>query len=114
VVTGPERSRVGLEGGDRFPLLEGQGDVVQAAEQPAADLGVDLEADAAPAEAHLLRLEVDLALAGGRERAHVGLRQDDGEQPDLHAVVVEDVAEARRDHGAEAVVLDRPGRVLAR
>ena len=36
------------------------------------------------------------------------------EHPDLGAVGAEDVREARRDDGAEAVVLERPGGVLAR
>ena len=36
------------------------------AKQPPADLVVDLECDFAPGEAHLLRLEVDLALAPPR------------------------------------------------
>jgi hypothetical protein len=34
--------------------------------------------------------------------------QLDGQQPDLRAVVAEDVGEARRDDRAEARVLDRP------
>ena len=37
-----------------------------------------------------------------------------GKQPDLRAVGVEDVGEARRDDRLEAVVLQAPGRVLAR
>src|SRR5665213_1346468 len=97
-----------------MPVLEGQRDVVEASEQAAAELGVDRERHAATGEADLLGLEVDLALAGRGERADVGLREHHGQQPDLHAVVVEDVAEARRDDGTEAVVLDGPRRVLAR
>ena len=40
--------------------------------------------------------EVDLALAGARERAALLLSEDDRQQPDLRAVRVEDVGEARR------------------
>ena len=36
------------------------------------------------------------------------------EQPGLAGVAAEDVAEARGDHGPEAVVLQRPDGVLAR
>ena len=42
------------------------------------------------------------------------LRQHDGEQPRLDGVAAEDVAEPGRDHRAEAVVEQRPDRVLAR
>src|ERR1700730_2978732 len=103
-----------LVGGDRRAFGKRQGDVIEPAEQPAADLAVDREGNTAPGEAHLLASEVDLALAGGGERAHIGLREDDGEQADLRAVGVEDVAEAGGDDRAEPVVLDRPRRVLAR
>ena len=41
------------------------------------------------------------------------LGHDDGHESVLGAVVAEDVAEARRDHGVEAALLDRPHRVLA-
>ena len=44
---------------------------------------------------------------------HDVLGQRDGQEPVLVAVVAEDVAEARRDDGTEAVLLQRPGRVLA-
>src|SRR5690606_22829356 len=39
--------------------------------------------------------------------------QNDRQQAVLEAVVVEDVGEARCDHGAETVFVQRPGRVLA-
>ena len=48
-----------------------------------------------------------------RDRAHVVDGQLDRQQADLGAVRAEDVGEARRDDGPEAVVLQRPGRVLA-
>ena len=45
--------------------------------------------------------------------AHASAVELHREQPDLGAVGAEDVGEARRDDGLEAVVLERPGRVLA-
>ena len=45
--------------------------------------------------------------------AHVLGGQHDRQQPDLRAVGAEDVGEARRDDRLEAVVLERPRRVLA-
>ena len=68
----------------------------------------------APGEAHLLLAQVDLARAGLRQRLAVLLGEHDRQQPDLRAVGVEDVGEARRDDRLEAVVLQPPRRVLAR
>ena len=93
---------------------ERDADVVEAVEQATADLVVDLEGDLAPGEADLLREQVDLALARVRERAAVLVAEHDRQQPDLGAVGVEDVGEARRDERAEAVVLQPPRCVLAR
>src|SRR5581483_7565078 len=45
---------------------------------------------------------------------HVRLVELHGEHPDLAGVRAEDVAEGRRDHDVEAVVLERPRGVLAR
>ena len=64
--------------------------------------------------ADLLRAQVHLALAGGGQRAAVLVVEHDRQQPDLGAVGVEDVGEARRDDRLEAVVLQPPRRVLAR
>ena len=113
VVTGPVALALGLERRDRVALLEGERDVVEALEQAAAALGVELERHGAAAEAHLERLEVDLGLAGRHQRADLLLGQHDRQQADLGAVGEEDVGEARRDDGPEAVVLQRPRRVLA-
>src|SRR5204863_7929414 len=67
----------------------------------------------AAVEADLERLEVDLALAGGHERLDLVLGDHDREQPDLRAVAEEDVRERGGDDRLEAVVLERPRRVLA-
>jgi hypothetical protein len=42
------------------------------------------------------------------------LRHDDGQDAVLEAVVVEDVGKAGRDHAADAVIQQRPGRMFAR
>ena len=52
--------------------------------------------------------------AGARERVAVLVAEHDRQQPDLGAVGVEDVGEDGRDDRLEAVVLQAPGRVLAR
>ena len=72
------------------------------------------------AEAHRLPLEVDGQREAG-ERPHRveqpvdrGLGQHDRQQAVLVAVVEEDVGVRRRDQRPEAVVGQRPGRVLAR
>src|SRR5262249_19329089 len=45
--------------------------------------------------------------------AHLRLLELDGQQAVLETVAAKNVGEARGDHGAEAVVLERPRRVLA-
>src|SRR5690554_432796 len=110
----------GLEGLDGVRVLQRQADVVQAVEQAVLAEGIHLEAVLhAVRTGHGLRLEVD-----GQLIALVGLGlleqgvdffffQHDRQQAVLEAVVVEDVGEARRDDGAEAVLVQRPGGVLA-
>ena len=62
--------------------------------------GVELEG----VRAGGLGLEVDGDLAGLlHERLHLLLRQDDGNEADLHAVRAEDVAERRRHDRLESV-----------
>src|SRR3954451_13717419 len=75
---------------------------------------VELEREAAGRA----RLEIDreLLVRGGarHQRLHLLRRQLHGQQPDLQRVLPEDVAERRCDDDVEAVVLQRPGGVLAR
>src|ERR671911_2206045 len=80
---------------------------------PAASLRVEVERDRAAREAHLERLEVDLGLARLHQGADLLLGQHNRQEPDLRAVGEEDVGEARRHDRLEAVVLERPRRVLA-
>src|SRR5204863_4115256 len=97
---------------DRVALLERQRDVVEAVERPVLDLPVDLEAGASARPADLLGGEVDLRVACLGDRGDMLRGQLDREQADLRAVRAEDVREAGRDDHAEAIVLERPGRVL--
>src|SRR4051812_33615645 len=105
---------LGLVAVDGVGLLQRERDLVEAFEQAPARLGLEFERHGAAVEAHFERLEVDLAITGRHQRAHLILGQHDRKQADLRAVGEEDVGEAGRDDGPEAVVLQRPRRVLAR
>jgi hypothetical protein len=63
-------------------------------------------------------LEVDgelvLLRTARLDAVEVVARSDDRRDSGLDGVRVEDVAERRREHDAEAVVVERPRRVLAR
>ena len=84
--------------------------------------GVDLEAERARSVGvgDGLRREVDDQPEAGErsdvveEAVDLARRKHDRQEPVLEAVVEEDVAERRRDHRAEAVVHQRPRRMLAR
>ena len=63
----PSRCRLlALEALDLVDVLERERDLVQALQQPLADLGVDLERDLAAVEGDDLALEVDRGLARPR------------------------------------------------
>src|SRR3954470_2275670 len=97
--------------------LQRQADVVVAAQQPVANVLVDLELDlAAGGQRHDAALEVDRgdSRCGLHQLLHVGLGQLDRQQPVLAAIGAEDVGERRGDDGAEAAPAERPGGVLAR
>src|SRR5690349_13631568 len=103
-----------LERADRLVLAQRQRDVVEPLEQALARVVVELEWETAGRA----RLQVDRELlAGARTRhqlLHLLLRELHRKQADLERVLAEDVAERRRDHDVEAVVLECPRRVLAR
>src|SRR5258707_3097964 len=110
-----------LEGLDRRKLLEGQGQLVRACEQPVLAKGVHLEPDRrAVGSGDRLGLEVHRQAGPGPRRERVpqparGLaRHHDGERTVLEAVLEEDVAEARPDHHPDAVIQEGPHRHLAR
>ena len=98
----------------QHPLVaQRERDVVEPVEQALAREVVELEREAACRP----RLEVDrdlLARIGaGHQLLHLLRRELHGKQADLERVLPEDVAERRRDDRIEAVVLQRPRRVLA-
>src|SRR5579875_3366504 len=103
---------LGLVGGDRLLLLERERDVVEAVQEAVLGLRIDLERRRAARPADRLLREIDLRLPRLADRGDRLLVEDDRQQPDLRAVVAEDVGEARRDDRLEAVVLEAPGRVL--
>ena len=82
--------------------------------------GVDVERRDDSRRRHLddeaLHVDDDLGVGIGFDRRpdllDDRLREHDRDEPVLRAVVEEDVAEARRDDGVEAVLLDRPDRVF--
>ena len=85
------------------------------AEQPAADLVVDLERrPRRPSKRTSCASRSIWPCPACGERLAVLLGEHDRQQPDLGAVGVEDVGEARRDDRLEAVVLQAPWGVLAR
>src|SRR5690554_5307356 len=117
---GAPRLAAGLELGDVPLVLEGQADVVEALHEPPARVVVDLERRDDVAARHGARDEVDGHLGAGLgledlpDELDVLGAHDRGEQALLARVAAEDVREARREHGPEAVVLERPHGVLAR
>src|SRR5487761_134250 len=110
-----------LELGDRRLFLEGQADVVDAVEQALLAELIDFKMhDLAIGARDGLARQVDgepriRTLAGVVHQMRHGLsRQRDRQNAVLEAVAVEDVGEARRDHGANAEIEERPRRMLAR
>src|SRR5581483_311438 len=105
---------------DRRAVPLDEADLVEAVDQHVLDERVELEPVGEALAADLLRAHVDLEARGRLlvgevdEVLDLRRRELDRQDPGLERVGAEDVAEARRDHGAEAGVADRPRRVLAR
>src|SRR5258706_1062275 len=111
-----------LERLDREGMLQRDSDLVQTVQQAVLAKGVHLEAE------HVTAIGIGDGLgakaddqAEARKRrdvmeypVHPGFRQHDRQQAVLETVVVEDVGVTRRDQRAETIVVERPGRVLAR
>jgi hypothetical protein len=111
---------VGLEGGDLVLVAQRQADVVKAIEQAVAAEWQHVERDLFTLRPHDdLALQVDGELVAGEgvhlveQLGHGGFGQHDGQHAVLEAVAEEDVGKAGRDDRAKAVLLQRPGRVLA-
>ena len=97
-------------------------DVVEAVQEPVASRGVEHERVTTPARRHFndepFDIDGDFGSCVGfnrrPQRFDVRLVEHHGHQSVLGAVVAEDVAEARRNHDVEAVLLQRPHGMLAR
>src|SRR6185503_5745043 len=121
-VPGELRFAPRLEGADLVRMAQREADLVEPVEQAVLAERSDVEAEALRAVEgrHALPLEVDpQPEAGERNRiveqlVDFGFRQRDRQEAVLQRVVLEDLAERGRDHGAEAVIAQRPRRVLAR
>ena len=84
-------------------------------EQAAPRLRVDLERDRAAVEATRSCCSRSIRASPGlHQRLHLVLGSATGSRPIFVQLRVEDVGEAGRDDRLEAVVLERPRRVLAR
>mmetsp|Transcript_21133 Transcript_21133/g.29051 ORF Transcript_21133/g.29051 Transcript_21133/m.29051 type:complete len:599 (+) Transcript_21133:398-2194(+) len=108
----------GLEPGNQVRPLQGLPDVVQAVHQLVLARGVQLERDllAVGADDDLVgqvHLQLEPGLGIRQQGGHQRPLQHDGQHAVLEAVVVEDVREGGGNDGLDALVLDRPGRVLA-
>ena len=107
---------------DLVAALEREADVVEPVQQTVLRVVVELErlveVDGRDGDAPVDDVDHDLdrrvVLDDAHDARHDVLRQLDRHETDLQAVVAEDVGEARRDDGPEAVVLERPDGVLAR
>ena len=111
-----------LERADRVAVLEREADVVPTIQQALAARCIDVEGKrkAAIGGAHQLLVEVYRQLEareGGavvKQAVNLRFRQADHQQAVVERIVVEDVAEGRRDHHTIAVLLQCPWRVFAR
>src|SRR5215831_2157249 len=109
-----------LERRDPVAIAFRERDVVPALEQALAAHRIDGEGVAAIAADDGLLLEIDgdgkfwRAGERGHELGGIGVGDDGGEEPVLHGVAGEDVAERGRDHAADAVVVERVDRRFAR
>src|SRR5207237_9345555 len=109
-----------LVGADLAHLLLGQTDIVEPVQEAVLAECIDLEA-------YLLAVRPSDRLGFQLDRHHcVGafpsvfhqlvddlLGESDRQDAVLEAIIVEDVGKARRDDAADAVIEERPGRVLA-
>src|SRR5262245_48150841 len=110
-----------LELRDALAVAERERNLVTAGQQAFLPERVDFKpVDRAVGSCHRLRLKIDGDVASGRllqqgaeHRNPLG-RQYRRQQAILEAVVEKDVAEARRHHGADAVIVERPNGMLAR
>src|SRR5574337_956750 len=117
---GLARQPLGFERADLVLVAQRETDVVEAAQQAVFAERRDFERElGAVGLDHALALQVDRQPVAGERRDLVEQLRDlrfgehDRQHAVLEAVVEEDVGIARRDQRAKAVLLQRPGRVLA-
>src|SRR5229473_5513296 len=110
-----------LEGGDVGIVAERERDLVEPLEQALLAESIDFEAvHVARERGHFLAVEIDAHMRArllrqlGLQGGYLLGRQHDRQQPVLEAIVEENVAKTRRDHGAEPEIPQRIDRVLAR
>src|SRR5262245_6257614 len=111
-----------LEGADLVRLAQREADLVEAVQQAVLAERVDVEAEALRVVGRRdgLAFQVDYQPEAGKRGGLVEqaidlvLAQHHRQEAVLEAVGEENVGEGRRDHAAEAVVHQRPRRVLAR
>src|SRR5262245_17668269 len=121
-IPGVPRLALLLEGADLVRVAQREADLVEAVEQAVLVERGDVEAEAFRTIRGRDRLlpQIDYQFETGKRRGIIeklvdlGLRQGDRQEAVLQRIVLEDLPERGRDHGAEAVVAQRPGRVLAR
>src|SRR6185437_8722794 len=122
VVPGILRPAPLLEGADLVRVAQREADLVEAVEEAVLAERVDVEAEAFRAVGGRDRLlcQIHYQFEAGKRRGIVeklvdlGLRQGDGQEAVLQRIVLKDLPERGGNHGAEAVVAQRPGSVLAR
>src|SRR4051812_36755152 len=111
-----------LEGADLVGVAQAQADLVEAVQQAVLVERVDVEVEAFRAIGGRDRLlsQIHSQFETGKrsgiveELLDLGLGQGDRQEAVLQRIVLEDLPERGCDHGAETVVAQRPGRVLAR
>src|SRR2546430_2752097 len=111
-----------LERANLVGVGERERDVVESVQQAVLAKSVDVEPEyrAAVGGRDSLPFEGDGELESRKrcgvvkQALDIGLRQHDRQHAVLQAIIEKDVGERRSDDGAESVVAERPGRVLAR
>lgn len=106
-----------LERADCGLLQQQIPELIHTLEQALAGKGFDFEGDGGAIgqfDARGLQIDNDLAAFEAGDALPVGVGDDDGQHAVLERVVAEDVGDAGGDHRADAVVVQRPGRVFAR
>src|SRR5436190_14291019 len=118
---GPSHLRLFLVARDLVLLDHRQADVVEAVEQAVLAEGIDFELHyAAVRPANFLPLEIDrerrvgAALGIIEQLLEIVRRNLDRQNAVLETVIVENITERGRDHGTDAEIEQRPGRMLAR